>query len=242
MKALIMAAGKGSRISGEVGDVPKCTLPLPDKTPMIRRSVQMMLELGIEPVVCVGYQGQKVKDALRKLTVRYYENPFYSVTNNIASLWFSLSELDGKDDILLLSGDLYYPKSFLIKALAAKGNLTMFVDTSRICDGDFYFHLDSEGYVDNFGPKLPPQMRYCEYMGFSKISASFVPPFAKRVLEYVAREEYMLYFENIVLSYSTSHEQKIQLVDVAGEFWREYDYFEDYQLILNYERGNDCAQ
>lgn len=240
MKTLIMAAGKGSRISRDIGGVPKCTLPLPDGTPIIRRSVQMMLTLGMEPVLCIGYQGEKIRDVLEGLPVRYYENPFYSVTNNIASLWFSLPELDGKDDILLLSGDLYYPKSFLLKALAAKGNLTMFVDTSRIYDGDFYFHLDKDGFVDNFGAKLPLQMRYCEYMGFSKIAAAFVPDFVKRVLEYVEREDYTLYFENIVLSYSKSHEQKINLVDVAGEFWREYDYFEDYQLVMEHERSIGC--
>lgn len=237
MKALIMAAGKGSRISGEIGGVPKCTLPLPDGTPIIRRSIQMMLELGIEPVLCIGYQGGKIKEALGNLPVRFYENPFYSVTNNIASLWFTLPELDGKDDILLLSGDLYYPQSFLERALDAKENLTMFVDTGRICDGDFYFHLDQEGYVDRFGPDLPMQMRCCEYMGFSKIAASFVSAFKERVWEYVEREKYTLYFENIVLSYSKSHEQKINLLDVAGTFWREYDYYEDYQLILDYERG-----
>lgn len=238
MKALIMAAGKGSRISSDIGGVPKCTLPLFDGTPIIRRSVQMMLELGIEPVLCIGYQGKKIREALTGLPVRYYENPFYSVTNNIASLWFTLAELDGEDDILLLSGDLYYPKTFLEKALVAEGNLTMFVDTSRICDGDFYFHLDEDGYIENFGADLPLKMRDCEYMGFSKIAASFVNYFAKRLLEYVEREEYTLYFENIILSYSKFHEQKINLVDVAGEFWREYDYFEDYQLILKYE-GKD---
>lgn len=237
MKALIMAAGKGSRISEKISGVPKCTLPLPDGTPIIRRSVQMMLELGIEPVLCIGYQGQKIKEALNGLPVRYYENPFYSVTNNIASLWFTLPELDGKDDLLLLSGDLYYPRSFLEKALAAQGNLTMFVDTSRIHDGDFYFHLDADGYVDDFGPKLPLPMRACEYMGFSKIGAPFVAAFKKRLLEYVEREEYALYFEHIVLSYSKAHEQKIELVDVAGEFWREYDYFEDYKLVLEHERN-----
>ncbi len=236
MRAIILAAGKGSRISSDIGGVPKCTLPLLDGTPIIRRSVKMMLELGIEPAICVGYKGKKIKEALEDLSVRYYENPFYSVTNNIASLWFTLPEIDGKDDILLLSGDLYYPKSFLEKALAAKGNLTMFVDSGRIQDGDFYFHLDEGGYVDDFGAKLPLQMRYCEYMGISKIAATFVPSFAERLLEYVDREEYTLYFENIILSYSKSHEQKINLVDVAGEFWCEYDYFEDYQRILKHER------
>lgn len=236
MKALIMAAGKGSRISEKISGVPKCTLPLPDGMPIIRRSVQMMLELGIEPVLCVGYQGQKIRDALDGLPVRYYENPFYSVTNNIASLWFTLPELDGKDDLLLLSGDLYYPRSFLEKALAAQGNLTMFVDSSRIYDGDFYLHIGEDGFVNRYGPQLPLSMRQYEYMGLSKIGKEFVKSFTSRVKDYVKTGRYNTYFEDVILSFSIEKSQKIGIVDVAGEFWREFDFYEDYELILAHKR------
>lgn len=64
MKAMIMAAGKGSRISKNIGEVPKSTLPTLDGTPIIRRSVKMMLDLGLEPVLCVGYRSDLIKQAL----------------------------------------------------------------------------------------------------------------------------------------------------------------------------------
>ena len=233
-----MAAGKGSRISKNIGDVPKSTLPTLDGTPIIRRSVKMMLDLGLEPVLCVGYRSDLIKQALEGLPVRYYENPFYAVTNNVASLWFSGAEMDGSQDILLLSGDLYYPKDFLEHAMQAKGPLTVFGDSSRLLDGDFYMHFDADGYLDEYGPRLPPEKRQYEYMGFSVIRSDFIDRFAKRVEEYVKNGRYDTYFEDIVFSFCRPGGEKLKVVDVAGTFWREFDFYEDYQIILDYERMN----
>lgn len=236
MKALIMAAGMGSRLSKTIGERPKCTLPTLDGTPIIRRSVQMMLGLGIDPVLCTGYHGEMIRESLEGLPVRYYENPFYAVTNNVASIWFARQELGDDTDILLTSGDLYYPGSFLQRALGNRDPVMMFGDSSRVCDGDFYLHLDAEGYVDRYGPQLPLPMRQYEYMGISRLSAGLVPEFRRRVEEYVARGSYNTYFEDVVLSFARDRSRKVAIVDVAGEFWREYDYYEDYELILEHEK------
>lgn len=232
-----MAAGKGSRISKKIDGIPKCTLPLLDGTPIIRKSVEMMLELGIEPVLCVGYESEKIKQALQGLNVKYYENPFFAVTNNIASVWFTLPELNGQDDILLLGSDLFYPKSFLEKALTATATLSMFVDSSRIYDGDFYFKTDKEGYIEQYGPQLPLLRRQYEYMGITKLGSSIVSIFAEQVTEYIKQERYQTYFEDIILSFNLEKKYKIEMIDVAGSFWREFDYYEDYELILEYERN-----
>lgn len=232
-----MAAGKGSRISKKIDGIPKCTLPLLDGTPIIRKSIEMMLELGIEPVLCIGYENEKIKKALQGLDVKYYENPFFAVTNNVASVWFTLPELDGQDDILLLGSDLFFPKSFLEKALKTMNILSMFVDSSRIYDGDFYFKIDKEGYIEQYGPQLPLSRRQYEYMGITKLAAPIVPVFAERVVDYIKQGHYQTYYEDIILSFDLEKKYKIEMIDVAGSFWREFDYYEDYELILEYERN-----
>jgi len=236
MKAIILVAGKGSRISEKINGIPKCTLPLPNGTPMIRRTVEMMLELEIEPVLCVGYEGDQIKKALDGLAVKYYENPFFSVTNNIASVWFCLPEFDGTDDIMMLSGDLFYPKDYLVKAKQSRAGLSMLVDSSRAKDGDFFFHRDSEGFIDLYGPQLPLELRECENVGIAKASAALAPSFAEKVKELVKKEQYQTYFEEAVLALSKDCREKIRFIDVSGSFWREFDYYEDYQIILEHEK------
>ena len=97
MKAILLAAGRGTRIARNVEMVPKSTLPV-DGKPLIRRSVEILQGEGMEVVVCTGYREETIREALDGLEkITYVYNPFYDITNSIASLWFARDLLD--DDI-----------------------------------------------------------------------------------------------------------------------------------------------
>ena len=59
MKAILLAAGRGTRISRKVERVPKSTLPV-DGVPLIRRSVELLQSAGMQCVVCTGFEEKKV--------------------------------------------------------------------------------------------------------------------------------------------------------------------------------------
>ena len=236
MKALIMAAGKGSRISDRINGIPKSTLPLNDGTPVIRRSVMNMLEKNMEIVVCVGYKKELIKKALKGLPVKYYENPFYSITNNIVSLWFSREEF-GKDDILLTSADLYYPKEFLDMIAGSKEAISMVVASDRIDSGDFYFSVDNNGIITEYGPDTPYEKRNFEYMGIVCIKKEKTSEVKKIIEEYIENEKFHKYFEDMVISLNMQKKEKIDFIDVKGYFWKEIDFYEDYQAILEHGRS-----
>ncbi len=235
MKALIMAAGKGSRISDKINGIPKSTLPLEDGTPIIRHSVINMLEKNIEVVVCVGYKKENIKESLKGLPVKYYENPFYSITNNIVSLWFAREEF-GDDDILLTSADLYYPKEFLDMVADSKKALSMIVAGDRIDSGDFYFSVDNNGIIVEYGPDTPYEKRNFEYMGITCIKKEKTAEVKKTIEEYIENEKFNTYFEDMVISLNMQKKEKIDFIDVKGYFWREFDFYEDYLAILAHER------
>lgn len=237
MKALIMAAGRGSRISDKIDGIPKSVLPLSDGTPIIRHSIINMLEGGIEPVVCVGYKKEMIKEALKGLPVKYYENPFYSITNNIVSLWFARDEFKD-EDIMLTSADLYYPKEFLDILKSSKSQLSMMVASDRIDSGDFYFSVDDKGIIKEYGPKTPLEKRNFEYMGITGIRKEKVSEIKNLIEYYIDTEKFDKYFEDMVISLNMIKKEKIDFIDVKGYFWREFDFYEDYQAILEYERGN----
>lgn len=236
MKAIILAAGKGSRISDKIDGIPKSTLQLEDGTPIIRRTVVNMISMEIEPVVCVGYKKEKVFEALEGLPVKYYDNPFYSITNNIVSLWFAKEEFHS-EDILLTSADLYYPKDFLKRMMEAKGDLAISVDSSRLDSGDFYFSVTNDGFIAEYGPQVPLENRNYEYMGLSRINKNLVSTVKKNIEMYIAKEEFGKYFEDMLINLNIRDKHPICFVDVRGSFWREFDFYEDYQAILEYERG-----
>ena len=118
----------------------------------------------------------------------------------------------------------------------ATGNISMAVDSSRIETGDFYFSVGDNKKINQYGPETPLIDRTYEYMGLSKISKNFVGNVKERIKEYIDHEFFDKYFEDLLINYNIKDNEPITYVDVAGEFWREFDFYEDYQAILDYER------
>ena len=121
--------------------------------------------------------------------------------------------------------------------MAAPGDLAMTVDSSRIESGDFYFSV-KEGIIQEYGPKTPLEKRSYEYMGLTKIGRNIAETVRARIEEYIETEKFDRYFEDMIITMNMQEKYPINFVDVKGNFWREFDFYEDYEAILDYERKN----
>lgn len=231
MKAIILAAGRGTRISDEIGPIPKSTLKIAGK-PIIRRTVELLQQYHIEVAVCTGYRRRKIEETLKGLEVSYFNNPFYDVTNNIASLWFAQAFLK-EDDCIILSADIVFAGDLLEKLLVVSGDLVMVTDSGRIMDGDYFFHMNPDGTIGKFGPDIPPKERDCEYVGLARISSSCVTDFRKKLIELIDEGKTQCYFEYVFFSYIGDPEIRLTTLDVAGSTWREVDRMDDYRKAVN---------
>jgi choline kinase len=238
VKAILLAAGRGTRISRMVEEIPKSTLPL-GGTPLIRITVEMLLKRGIEVIICIGYRHIHIKQVLKGLPVKYYLNPFYDITNSIASLWIARNEID--DDMLILNADVYFSNEILDIILSDKKDVTMAIDKSRTATGDYFFSTTPNGCIRKYGKEIPLEERNCEYVGIAKINKSFTPHFKRRMDALIKTQHHDYWWENVLYSFTDFKEKNIYTVDVNGLFWSEIDYFDDYERILNYmdqKKGN----
>lgn len=231
MKAILLAAGRGTRISRMVQDVPKSTLPI-NGAPLIRHTAQMLLDEGMEVIVCIGYRRDDVEAALDGLNVKYYFNPFYDVTNSIASLWFARNEIN--EDMLIMNADVYFSKELLHKLLTDRNQVVMAMDTGRIEVGDYFFQVIN-GCVKKYGKDLPRSERTCEYVGVAKIDKAFNKKFVTQMDKLINEQHHDMWWENVL--YSLTEKEDIHTLDVRGIFWSEIDYFDDYERILDYLDG-----
>jgi NDP-sugar pyrophosphorylase family protein len=79
VKALITAAGLGSRLGSITKDINKCLLPVGGK-PLMRHSVDSFKELGISDIIVVtGYHADKVMQEFGN-EVTYVYNKDYATT------------------------------------------------------------------------------------------------------------------------------------------------------------------
>lgn len=226
MKAILMAAGVGSRIS-EYTNEPKSLLKVNGQA-IIRHTVEMLQKNGIEVSIIVGFKHKLIEKELEGLDVKFYHNPFYRVTNSIASLYIAREELDTDEDVILGNADVYYDQDILDELLNSNKETIMLGDVSRRLNGDYFFSCKN-GKIEKYGKELVPEERTCEYVGLARIKNSFLKKFKEQTEKLVDEGEYNFWWENAL--YTIADKFPIYVEDVDGKFWAEVDTIEDYNRI-----------
>lgn len=232
MKVLIMAAGVGSRISRHLKDHPKCCVDILGK-PLIQRTMELLHSHGIKDIAIVsGYHEQYLKDVLKDYEYESISNPFYRVTNSIASLWFARDFLAGDEEVLIMNGDVFFEEPLLEIIEQATASPLMLADSTRIEDADYRFNWEDER-LKAYGKELTNEETTGEYVGIGKLNAADVKILLEKVAGYIASEQYDIWWEDAI--YRQLHEGKdVPIYDVKGNFWAEVDYIEDYERIMAY--------
>jgi L-glutamine-phosphate cytidylyltransferase len=110
MKAVILAAGKGSRLGDLTENMPKSLLQLNEKHSLLSYNFLQLKKSGINHILLVtGFQSLRIETEALKLA-SYYElhleivyNPFWDFCNVLGSLFMSLGKIN--DDFLFLHAD-----------------------------------------------------------------------------------------------------------------------------------------
>lgn len=229
MKAILLAGGKGTRISKYVSGKPKSTLDIGGVT-LIRNTVEMLIKNNIDVSIVIGYNKEMIIDSLEGLNVKYFYNPFFDITNSIASLWFAKKELIG-DDIIIANADVFWGQDILDILINYEKDQVMLMDSSR--KADYLFKCEKGKLIDH-GKNLNESTG--EYIGIAKINAEFSKEFIDRLERLIEKQQYNLWWENILYSYID--ELDINVYDIKGLFWYEIDYIEDYNRVVEFCREN----
>ena len=122
MKAIILAAGRGTRMKTLTEQKPKCLLPVKNK-PILTYQLEALLENGVKDIVIViGHKGDMIKGYISKnpqfkdLNITYIENDEYGKSDSSYSWWLARNHIQNEDTILHFNSDLiFYPE--LIKRI-----------------------------------------------------------------------------------------------------------------------------
>jgi choline kinase len=229
MKVLIMAAGVGSRISRYLQGQPKCCVDV-DGKPLIRHTIELLNKKGITDIAIVtGYQERYIHQALEGLAYSRYFNPFFRVANSISSVWFARDFLTTEDDMMIMNGDVFMEEKIIDILLKDKRSPMMLSDSTRIEDADYRFNWDGE-LLKRYGKQLTKEETTGEYVGIGRINKEDVTVFKQNTIDAISNEDYNCWWEDII--YRTVDDgQNVYVNDVAGVFWAEVDYIEDYDRI-----------
>tara|TARA_B100000795_G_C22802617_1_gene442755 strand:+ start:2034 stop:2756 length:723 start_codon:yes stop_codon:yes gene_type:complete len=115
MRAIILAAGRGSRLKDLTKDKPKSFLKIKNKR-MIDYQIEGLKKNGIKEIAAVvGYK----KEMFKKLKIKLFNNRNWKSTNMVYSLFKANSWLN-KYDCIICYGDIFYDSKVITKLIQQK--------------------------------------------------------------------------------------------------------------------------
>lgn len=237
MKALILAAGLGTRLHPLTLELPKCLVPVHGKPILVNALEHLEWSRVDETAVVIGHQGAKIRKAVGKrfgrMPLRFVENPSFAKTGTSYSLWLGLQAMDG-DSTLLLEGDVFFERKLLTRFLASgKGTATVgqrydpaLHQGSVVTTGPDGF-LNEWAHQDGRRPDFPLQESY-KTVNISRLTADFVVPQLSPTLEEcLGTRGPRVPLEAVMNRIVRDAGNRIALFDAAGCRWAEIDDTED---------------
>lgn len=250
-KAVVLAAGEGTRLRPYTLDRPKCLVEV-DGRSLLDRQLDVLRQEDVSPIVVVG--GYRA-DMLNRPGVSLRLNPRYAETNMVWTLFCAEDEL--REEVVLAYGDIVYSRRTLRALLESHAEAAVAIDL----DWEAYWRLRSENpLADAETLKLARDRRILEigqrprslseiqgqYMGLMKFSQTGIANLRKTFHQ--ARSTGQLRDKTVEKAYMTDLLQamidaghRLDAVPVRGE-WVEVDTVADLESATTRDRLADIAR
>jgi choline kinase len=231
LRAIILAAGRGSRLMPLTKDVPKCLLDIGGRS-ILEHQLENIQLAGIKEVsIVVGAFVEKIEEKLKRtrfdLNIELIYNPFHEITNNLVSLWFARHKMNG--DFILMNGDVIFHPDILLNLIHTTHNKKICLSIAKKAhydEDDMKVQLDGDKVLQ-VRKSLDPASTNAESLGmlkFIKEGASNVA----QTLELLVRDEnnskawFLIAIEKLI-----SQGQDVNSIDMGNLPWIEIDYPQD---------------
>lgn len=143
MKAVILAAGKGTRLCEMTAKVPKCLVPVNGR-PILEYQLRPLEAAGIRDILVVtGYCSDQV-EAYSRGRFRTIRNEDYAATNSICSLWLARDEVD-ECDFILFNGDVLADPQLIRNLINCSAPCAALIDNRKVLvDGEMNVIIHDE--------------------------------------------------------------------------------------------------
>ena len=126
MKAIILAAGQGTRLQPLTNDKPKCMVEYKKKA-IITYILEVMNKSTVGEIAVVdGYKKEVLESFLKDSGVSFFTNTLYDKTNMVSTLFSAVEFMD--NDIIISYADIVYKQNVIDALIKAEGDFCVVVD------------------------------------------------------------------------------------------------------------------
>lgn len=245
MHAIILSAGRGSRLLPLTTDLPKCLLPI-GITTVLSLQLDTLFKCGVKTATVVtGFNEHLVKAEIKKREtgpkVKTLYNPFFQVADNLASCWMARGSM--KSDFLIINGDTLFSPRVLQTILDAPAkDITVTIDKKDHYDGDDMKVSLRGSQLTAIGKTLSARETNGESIGmlrFMNEGSKIFRNELKRLMKNEAGTKNWYLSAIHGLAQSGVH---IDTTNINGATWAELDTPEDYEICRGLFGDSEMAR
>jgi choline kinase len=241
MKAIILAAGTGTRLMPLTKDIPKPLLEIDNTSLMERMMINCISNDVNEFIIVVGHKKERVIEKIDYLKNKYHVkidtvvNKKYSQTNTSCSVNLATQQLD--ENIIIINGDNVVDDS-IISGLLKINETALVVDNHKQLNEESFKLRIENNVIMEIGKGIDVDTASGEFIGISKVSKDDLPLF-NSILEDLIAEDVQNYYD---LAYKElSKKANIEYFYTDGLKWTEIDDKSDWEYAHILIEGFDSC-
>ncbi|HKG47104.1 MAG TPA: phosphocholine cytidylyltransferase family protein [Pyrinomonadaceae bacterium] len=227
MKAIILAAGKGTRLNG-VDLKPKCLFEVGGET-LLTRQITALRELQVKDIVIVaGFEAERIR-RLYEHTASFVINSRFEETSSLYSLWLAREHL--LEGFVVLNCDVLFHPELLARLLSSSFEDALLVDlvdknNNHLGDEEMKVKI-SDGLVIDISKDLDPAEADGENVGIVKFSANGARRLIDEMDALISRGQLRDWAPRAFREFATRF--PLHAISTADYPWIEIDFPEDYR-------------
>lgn len=227
MQAIIMAAGKGSRLGDLTGGKPKSFVEIKGKK-LIEYNLKLLQKYHVDEIIIVtGYQAEEFeKLAIGMKNVRLVFNPFYEMVNVLGSFYMGMEALH--DDFIYLHADTLCEPAIFEKLVYPQADVVLPVEY-REWNEEAMKVRSENGKIVRITKQMPVAEAEGEFIGMAAFKRKVVPALKEKTKQLMKEKAFTDYFESAIQRLIDEENFQIEAVPTDGAFWAEIDFMEDYE-------------
>lgn len=221
MKAIILTAGKATRLLPLTKDTPQCLLRVNNMT-ILELQIEYLKKAGISDItVITGHLSDKVEEFCKALKIKTLFNPFYKVSGMALTLWIAKEEL--REGFIFLYSDLLLDSKAVKGLLENKGEICLAIKKDGIRE-EAEKVVEKEGLIESIS-KAQTGVENGEFVGiakFSKIGAKKLIDELNEIAKININSSFIDTIESII-----EKNQRIDAYDIKDMRFIDIDFPED---------------
>ena len=225
MKAVILAAGLARRLQRVTNGLPKTLLDFGGRTLLDRQIDSLFAAEVSEIAIVVGHAKERITEhiserhAANRDRITFIENPRYSETNNIYSLWVA-REWIGDSGFSCQNADVLYHPDIIVPALKCQDPITVIVDpdfrdeTMKV--------IVEDGKVKVMRKGIPREKSNGTYIGITVFSQAICQRFFTEMGRLINERQVDVFF-NVAVEGLIADGVTVTCTSTQGLPWAEVD-------------------